>query len=184
MVSKMHSTLLFVACFAGCSLPELALGSCDTGKCSSTANDCCAPAQIFEAKTCTDGYVVHDLSLPCEGYSEGLYTCCEAGTSPPPEAYNESGPCYDTKCNSNGNDCCAPDLISEPKTCLDGYEVISRNQGCHGYAEGYYSCCEPGSQTTGSAAALEGTMMGVLAVLSQRSSPCRSVDGGLYGEDL
>eukprot|EP00403_Amphidinium_massartii_P037837 CAMPEP_0178446336 /NCGR_PEP_ID=MMETSP0689_2-20121128/40743_1 /TAXON_ID=160604 /ORGANISM="Amphidinium massartii, Strain CS-259" /LENGTH=70 /DNA_ID=CAMNT_0020071141 /DNA_START=29 /DNA_END=238 /DNA_ORIENTATION=+ len=70
----MNSALLCLACLAGCSLPELASGACDDSKCNSNHNDCCAPAQLWESKTCSDAYEVHDLRQPCDGYSEGKYT--------------------------------------------------------------------------------------------------------------
>jgi len=161
----MRSAVLFVACLAGFSLPELAHASasnatnasstansssnessCDDSKCNST--DCCAPAQfeIEEPQICRDGYVAHDLERGCYGYPQGLYTCCAPGSTPPPSAFEpeEDWHCDDSKCSSNGGDCCAPDQIGEPKNCSDGYVSRDLGQGCYGYSEGTYTCCAPG----------------------------------------
>ena len=45
----------------------------------------------------------------------------------------------DSKCTSNGNDCCAPG--AEAATCSGGFTPVRTGEGCWGQSEGTYKCC-------------------------------------------
>jgi hypothetical protein len=53
--------------------------------------------------------------------------------------------CDDRKCSSLGDDCCAPEHMSEVATCSGGFEPVRLEQGCGGWDEGQYKCCPPSS---------------------------------------
>ncbi len=51
---------------------------------TSVGNDCCAPLEINEPATCSNGFVPVRTGHGCRGYSEGLYTCCSSDSSSGP----------------------------------------------------------------------------------------------------
>ena len=57
-----------------------------------------------------------------------------AGPSPGPG-------CDDSKCSSQGGDCCAPLAVNEAATCTDSFIPIRTGVGCWTASEGEYRCC-------------------------------------------
>jgi len=47
--------------------------------------------------------------------------------------------CDNSKCSSNGADCCAP--AGETPSCSAGYYGTYVGKGCHGQSDGLYTCC-------------------------------------------
>jgi len=115
---------------------------CDDRQCTSVGNDCCAPLQLGEEATCTEGYVPIRLDSPCYDFGRGAYKCCEIPTS-----------CDDRRCSSIGDDCCAPFAFNEQATCHDDFTPFRTGEKCMDGAdapdEGRYHCCSADPPTAG-----------------------------------
>ena len=57
-----------------CCNPGVVEGVCNSTKCTSLFNDCCAPGD--ETATCSDGYAPIYTGLGCAGFDDGDYMCC------------------------------------------------------------------------------------------------------------
>ena len=66
-----------------CCNPGTVGGSCNSTKCTSINEDCCAPGD--EIATCSDGYAPIYTGLGCSGFDDGDYMCCTV-----PDAKSES----------------------------------------------------------------------------------------------
>ena len=58
-----------------CCASDTVGGTCDGTKCTSYADDCCAPGD--EIATCSDVYKPIYTGLGCAGYDDGDYMCCK-----------------------------------------------------------------------------------------------------------
>lgn len=118
--------------------------TCDRTKCRDSGlvqhpdsgwRACCAPPQIYEVPLCAGEFVPLRTGAECNGYEGAEFTCC----LPTPVAME----CDDTRCASEGHDCCAPESLAEAALCNGpGWDAIRTTDGCRSdFNEGSYHCC-------------------------------------------
>ena len=108
----------------GCHAPPPPPGNqggatgCVESYCTSSGNDCCAPRQLSEQATCSNGYNPIRLGMGCFSYSEGQYTCCP-----------------NVDCNNVPADC--------TNTCLQwAYCMAAPDQNCQNAPQSCQSCVQ------------------------------------------
>jgi hypothetical protein len=113
-------------------------------KCTSNGNDCCAcdksigmsKCTFNEPATCETGYTPINQE---NSRGECQYTCVTRKLTWDPKDEDQS------KCTSNGNDCCACDKsigmdmcnFNEPATCIAGYTPVNQE---HSHGQCQYIC--------------------------------------------
>ena len=90
---------------------------------ANTANRVCC--MCHEAFACPRGFNVGASGQYCEDV-------CEA---------SEVGVCDESKCTSEGNDCCAPAELGDQMACASGFTPKFLNQSCWGFSHATFTCC-------------------------------------------